>query len=309
MERTITAAESGQKILKFLLKSSDGTKIFLFKLFRKGDIKVNGKRVERDYELNSGDVVSSRQLLDSVKTGGFQNVRSDIAVLFEDAHVIAVDKDDNTLVHAAHGEAYQDTLLERVKAYLYKKGEDHTTVAAVHRIDRNTKGVVVFAKNNTAAKLMNEQFREGLVTKTYEALLWGKLEKSLFAEADIHRSQGENGVTVSGLVKSIVIPDKSDWLKQKYQDSATVSATVFRPVRFLEASGQTIASVAIWTGRHHQIRAVAQALGYPLVGDRMYPGAQMKQQQAGVGGQVLICKRIEMENPAYCFESRYQISL
>lgn len=309
MERTITAAESGQKILKYLLKTSDGTKIFLFKLFRKGEIKVNGKRVEKDYELKSGDLIFSKQLQEHGKKTNFQDVKSDISVLFEDTHLIALDKDDRTLVHAATGEPSQGTLLEQVKAYLRKKGEDYSAVTAVHRIDKNTKGVVIFAKDYTYAKILNERFRDGMVSKTYEALLTGRLEDKLFVEADIIRGQDESGVEVKNLSKSFTVPDKVDWLNRSYKTSKTVSATVFVPVRYLESEDMTLTLVTIWTGRHHQIRAVAQALGHSLVGDRKYPGKRLRMNQGGQNGQALICKRIELDDPVYRFESRYEIVL
>jgi 23S rRNA-/tRNA-specific pseudouridylate synthase len=263
MEFSVSAQEQGQKIAKYLLKHSDGSKIFLFKLFRKGLIKVNGRKIDRQYELNEGDVISAFHLTGANRQRKFQNVSRNLSVLFENAHVIAIDKDGETEVHAGESD-YRNSLLEMVKSYLCRKNEPYTSVVPVHRIDRNTKGVVLFAKNEDYGKKLCAAFKNGQVDKTYQALLIGKLSKTLFAEGDIVRISDARPVQVKNLVVSENIPDKKQWMKTKYTTSTTLSATSIKPVGYGTNDRTTIADVTIWTGRHHQIRAIACAIGFPI---------------------------------------------
>jgi 23S rRNA pseudouridine955/2504/2580 synthase len=305
-ELRCTGAESGQKLLKHLLRTTDGTKIYLYKLFRKGDIKVNGRAVDQAYVLQDGDTVSfSRLRVGTRAKHKFQGISRDLSVLHEDDLVIAVDKDESTIVHAA-GSDYQNSLLEKVKAHLYRKGRPHGEVCPVHRIDRNTRGVVLFAKNNEAAKKVNALFKSGEVEKTYQALLEGKIYKPGFVEADIIRSEDKNSVQVRNLRSSTLIPDKKQWLESKYRHSTTLSGTVIRPIGYIDDNRFTITEITIWTGRHHQIRAIAKAIGCPMAGDKKY-FASGRDRDGEKTGQELICKRIVIEKLGLCIESRYSI--
>lgn len=179
------SSSNGQKLMKYLLKTTDATKIFLYKLFRKGAIKVNGVPVDQTCVLKEGDVISFPLLrVDGKIKNKFRSVSRDLDVLYENDMMIAVDKNDSTLVHAADSE-YKNSLLEMVKSYLYHHNQPYTEVCPVHRIDRNTRGVVLFAKDLEAAKKINALFKNGEVEKTYTALLIGKIFKTMFFEADI----------------------------------------------------------------------------------------------------------------------------
>jgi 23S rRNA pseudouridine955/2504/2580 synthase len=280
----------------------------LYKLFRKGDIKVNGRAVDQTYALQDGDVVSfSRLRMESRARNKFRGVSRDLCVLYEDDLVIAVDKDDSTIVHAA-GSEYQNSLLERVKAHLYRNHRPHAEACPVHRIDRNTRGVVLFAKNSEAAKKVNALFKNGEVEKTYEALLDGKIIKPIFVEADIIRGGDKNAVEAKNLRSSTIIPEKQQWLESKDRHSNTLSGTVIRPIGYVENNRFTAAEISIWTGRHHQIRAIAKALGHPMVGDKKYfmPGRGRDEEQSG---QQLICKRIFIEKMGLRIESRHGFNI
>jgi 23S rRNA-/tRNA-specific pseudouridylate synthase len=305
-ELRCTASESGQKLLKHLLRTTDGTKIYLYKLFRKGDIKVGGRAVDQTYVLRDGDIVSfSRLKVETRAKRKFQGISRDLSVLHEDDLVIAVDKDASTIVHAA-GSDYQNSLLEKVKAHLYRNNQPHSEVCPVHRIDRNTRGVVLFAKNNEAAKKVNALFKNGEVEKTYQALLIGKVFNPIFVEADIVRQDDKNAVQAINCRSSTLIPAKKQWLDSKYRNSNTLSGTVIRPIGHLDNNRFTVAEITIWTGRHHQIRAIAKAIGCPMAGDKKYfvPGRDRDEEKTG---QYLICKRIVIEKLGLCIESRYSI--
>jgi 23S rRNA pseudouridine955/2504/2580 synthase len=305
MDFHVSAAEAGQKIIKYLLKNSDGTKVFLFKLFRKGLITVNGLKADQAQVLREGDVVSSPQLTRPAPRRKFLSVSRKISVIFENENLIVVDKDNATVVHAGESD-YRGSLLEMVKAYLYRKNESYDSVVPVHRIDRNTKGVVIFAKNGAFGKKLHALFKYGLVDKTYQAILIGSLKKTLFIEADVIVAGESRPVTVKNLKCSETVPDKKAWLENTYRNSTTLSATILKPLRRDDTKGHTWAEVTIWTGRHHQIRAIAAAAGFPVAGDKKYLG-RTRNLASNLRGQELICKRIAIEELGLTFESKYSL--
>ncbi len=326
MELKINSSESGQKLLKYLLRKTDGSKVFLYKMFRKRNVKVNGLAADQNYLTKSGDIVYMPGVRENINNNKFRNVEPDIMVLYLDENLAAIDKDEDTLVHGAKGIQYRDTLVEKLKSYLYYNKEPYDFVIPLHRIDRNTRGVVLFARNFETSKKYSQLFKEGKITKIYHVLLNGILEKTLFIEADIIRFGNEedeyNKVEVKNLSISEKIPSKKEWLEMKYSKSKSISATLIRPVSF--ATGRTKAEVTIWTGRHHQIRAICEAIGFPVAGDKkycarkQYQGLKNKIPHSKIKGnlsapviepksQALICKKMIIEEIGLTIESRQSL--
>lgn len=301
IEMTVSAPESGQKILKYLLRKTDGTKVFLFKCFRKGDIRLNGKKCGQDAVLAEGDVVTCRVLGEAPRSGKFANVTVRPDFLYLDGDLAVADKPAGVLVHAAGGENYADTLVEQVKAELHRRGEPYDYLTPLHRLDKNTRGVVLLARNYEAAKRISKQFRDGAVSKLYLARLEGHFYGTLFVEADIVRREG-GGVQVRNLSRLQDIPDKEKWLSEIYPRSPEVSATVIRAVKKEKES--TLCEISLWTGRHHQIRAVCGALKFPLSGDIRYGGHR---KENGDWGQELICAEITLPGYDNPFVSRFRL--
>ncbi|MBN2737644.1 MAG: RluA family pseudouridine synthase [Spirochaetales bacterium] len=300
MELKITAAEAGQKILKYLLRKTDGTKIFLFKCFRKKKVKVNGKNCKPDYIIEENDTIWCPVLQEKDARDLFRNVDARITMLKLTSDLAAVDKAAGVLVHAAGGKDYSDTLVERTKAYLAAKGENRDFLVPVHRLDQNTSGVVLFARNYETAKAVNEWIRLGQIGKTYTALLEGVIDQDVFLSAEITRDKEYNQSRADKLIVNKKIPDKAEWLKKYYEDSSSISATVIHP---LKNDGRfTLCKIELWTGRHHQIRAVCLAFGHPLAGDKKYGARSLAQR-----GQELICSRMEIPALSFEAESRFRI--
>lgn len=198
-----------------------------------------------------------------------QDIKNPIIVLYESEDVIIIDKDKEVPVHGGQGIDESCTLLYKVNEYLtqrYNKAPDF--IAPMHRIDMNTRGPVLFAKNWAIAKVINQAFSKGEIHKTYLALLEGRLEKPLFIQADILKNSHKRALVKSLKVLDSGFPTRVDWLREKDQTSKTISATVIKPVELYQDT--TLCDVDIWTGRYHQIRAVSEAAGYPLCGDTKY---------------------------------------
>jgi 23S rRNA pseudouridine955/2504/2580 synthase len=300
IEITVTASESGQKVLKYLLRKTDGTKVFLFKCFRKGDVRINGKKCGQDAVLAEGDVVTCRVLGEAVRQEKFANISIRPDILFIDADIVAVDKPAGVLVHAAGGAAYSDTLTEQVKAELHRRNEPYDYLTPLHRLDKNTRGVLLFARNYEATRKISQAFHDGLVEKLYLARLEGHFYGTLFVEADIVRKE-EGGVRVNSLKRFPDPPEKSTWLREVYSRSAAVSGTEIKAIK--KEKDSTLCEIVLWTGRHHQIRAVCGALKFPIAGDLRYGGHR---KENGDWGQELICRSVKLPGYPEPFESRFR---
>lgn len=252
----VPADHSGQRLDNFLLGRLKGApRSLVYRLLRSGQVRVNGGRAKPDTRLGEGDQVrippvrlaeagtpppASEALLERLRS----------AILHEDGHVLVLDKPSGLASHGGSG-----IRLGAIEALRELRGERGARLELVHRLDRDTSGVLLFAKSRTALLAFQEQLRSGGADKRYLALIQGRLQPSPFRIEAALRKQvlqgGERMVKVAGDGKP--------------------AASVFKAAeRF---SGATLAEVAIETGRTHQIRVHAQHIGHPIAGDEKYGDA------------------------------------
>lgn len=256
----VTDAEAGQRIDNFLLKTlKPAPKSLIYRILRKGEVRVDKKRAKPDYKLKIGEsvrippvklpepneqVIVPQHVLDSIEQ----------AVLKEDDNIIAINKPSGLPVHGGSGSPYG--LIEA-----FRQLRPHIPfVELVHRLDKETSGVILLAKNRKTLNELHALLRreEGVIEKHYLALVvgcWqgGKKRVSLDLQRESNQRQ-----------------------KVQVQEGGKYSESIFKPIRVYKNA--SLMQVQILTGRMHQIRTQLAHLGYPIIGDNRYGDFQQNRQ-------------------------------
>jgi RluA family pseudouridine synthase len=264
---TITPNDAGQRLDKFLRKLLPNAVMgFIFKAIRTGKLKINRKKKEADYRLIEGDVVelhiSDEEFTSlSAKSASIPKNKpasklNPATIIAEDSALIIINKDPFVLVHPGDFKSDQISLIEQVQDYL---GASYNALtfkpSLIHRIDRETSGIVMIAKTKEALERMNEAIRNHKVEKTYLAITLGKpsvtqgtITKKLFRKEQAH---DEN---------KVIIDEKNGM--EAITHYRTLSSDIHGKYALLEC--------AIETGRMHQIRVHLASIGTPILGDDTY---------------------------------------
>ena len=241
----------GQRVDNFLTGRLKGVpKSLVYRLLRTGQVRVNGKRAKPDLRLAAGDAVRippvrmAERAEPGVAPAG-QTARVEAAVLSEDREFLVIDKPAGIASHGGSGISFGAIELMR-------SSRPRESLELVHRLDRDTSGVLVLAKKRSALTALQAEIREGRVEKRYLALLEGELP--------------QQRMNVDAALRKFVLQGGERMVRVDEEGKASRS-------RFAEVerfSGATLAEVAIETGRTHQIRVHAAHIGHPVAGDEKY---------------------------------------
>ena len=264
-ELTIGPNDAGQRLDRFLAKAVPLLPASLAqKYIRLKRIKCNGKRIDRDTRLNAGDVLQlyiNDEFFDTPREdNAYLTVATPkLTIVYEDEHILLVDKRPGLAVHPHDGAEYGRTLIDHIQAYIYQKREwrpreeNAFTPSLCNRIDRNTGGIVIAAKTAEALRVMNQKIKDRELDKRYLAIVegtpkpaTGSLKGYLFKDAKKNR---------------VFVTDTP-------QSGAKSCQTNYRVLA--SRSGLSLVECELITGRTHQIRAQFAHAGHPLLGDGKY---------------------------------------
>jgi len=287
----------GRRLTRFLQKTMpSATMGQIRKFLRLGRIKVNGRKGTEETTLTEGAVVDlyvEDEFFAEVEREDpfYSKIRPKLTILYEDEHIMLLDKRAGLICHPDEGEKV-NTLLTHAQAYLYQKGEWNPkrgfAPALCNRIDRFTAGIVILAKTQEALRAMDEKIRTHEVQKYYLCIVHGKMKY-------------KDGTLRHFLMKK---PEqKKVTVLRKNEPGSKEAVTYYQAID--EANGLTLCECLLGTGRTHQIRAQFAAIGHPLLGDNQYGNAKQNEKYGRITGQALCAYRLifDFEGDAGCLNA------
>jgi 23S rRNA pseudouridine955/2504/2580 synthase len=261
--RRVTASENGKRLHRYICSLMPNFPLGqIYKMIEQGKVRVNGKRKNQNYELQTLDEVSIyvdemtfQQSAGEVKKPKFIGVSSKLDIRYEDDELLVVNKEAGLLTHPDSSES-KHTLITQVHAYLYRQGKLDSTLflpAPANRLDRNTSGLVLIGKSAGMLHQLNQWIQLRQIEKYYLTIVQGTVTGTGEITGSLMRDQAMNRTWVA------LNSDEAKEAKTRYE--------------VLDCrSGYSLVSVELLSGRTHQIRSHFQSIGHPLLGDMKYGG-------------------------------------
>ena len=278
----------GERIDRYLTEFADVSRSLAVKLIESGEATVCGKAVNKNYKLRRGDKVEVSFPEPTSDEAVAENIPLD--VVYEDKDIVVVNKPKGMIVHPATG-IYTGTL---VNALLYHCGDSLSGIGGVirpgivHRIDKDTSGLLVVAKNDEAHLSLSEQLKTHDVSRVYHAIVIGNVKEE---KGTIDRPIGRHP---ADRTRMAVINDPSRQSREAITHYEVLERFQLPTGRF------TYIRCKLETGRTHQIRVHMSSIGHPLMGDVVYGGGGTKFEAANkelISGQCLHARLLELTHP------------
>ncbi|MBR5490515.1 MAG: RluA family pseudouridine synthase [Oscillospiraceae bacterium] len=290
-EIVIKQNDAGQRLDRFVGKAVPLLpESLLQKYIRLKRIKLNGKGAKRDTRLSLGDTLQlyiNDEFFEKPKEeNSYLKVSTPkLNIVYEDENILLADKKPGVLCHSA-GKWDYNTLIANIQAYAYQKGEwrpkeeNSFSPALCNRIDRNTGGIVIAAKNAEALRILNDKIRDREIDKKYLCIVHGRPKPA------------------EGRLEGYIFKDAKKnqvYVKDRSEPGAKTAITDYKLIK--SAGGLSLVECTLHTGRTHQIRAQMSHAGWPLLGDGKY-GSERKNKSFGeTEGQALYSYKLRFDFP------------
>ena len=287
MEKEYIIKEEGIRLDKAIAElDSDISRMTVQKLIDDDKILVNGKKEKASYKVKINDKIVIE--FEKPKESKLKAEEIPLNVIYEDNDIIIINKEKGMVVHPGNGNpdgTLANAIMARCKDSLSGIGGE-IRPGIVHRIDKDTSGIIIVAKNDKAHLNISEQIKEHKTVKTYLALVRGRVEEN---EATIDMPIGRS---------------KKDRKKMAVDKDGKKAVTHFKVIK--RYSDCTLLEVIIETGRTHQIRVHLSEIGYPIIGDYTYSNGKNR---FDVEGQMLHAYKIKFKHPTTNQEVEYTAEL
>lgn len=292
-EIIIDGTNENQRLDKFLKRLlSQATASFIYKMLRKKNIVLNGKKADGSEKIKAGDSVKiffsdetymamTKSTDKTANLAKFKGISSDIDIIHEDDDLIIINKPTGLLSQKAVDSDV--SVNEKAISYMIKTGQlteesyglFHPSV--VNRLDRNTSGIILFAKNLKASQYYSKALKERSCKKLYHAIILGNVNEACQIDGFLYKDE---------LTNKVEILDRPRALAKEIHTS-------YRPLK--QYKGLTLLEIHLITGRTHQIRAHLASIGHPILGDFKYGNASANKKYK-VKSQLLHAYSIEFED-------------
>lgn len=290
-EIIVSANEAGQRMDKLLAKYlSEAPKSFIYKMLRKKNIVLNGKKADGSEKLKCEDSVklflsdeTIEKFTKKVEVSKNSETKVALDILYEDSNILLINKPVGMLSQKAKPEDV--SLVEHLIAYLLENGsitQEELSLfrpSVCNRLDRNTSGIVVAGKSLIGLQMMGQLFKDRSLKKFYRCLVLGEVKKDSYIKGYLTKDEKTNKVTVTS----------------KPSDDASPIETSYKVIA---SNGRyTLLEVHLITGRTHQIRAHLASIGHPIAGDYKYGNRTANERlksEYKLTNQLLHAYRLEM---------------
>ncbi|WP_252226036.1 MULTISPECIES: RluA family pseudouridine synthase [unclassified Clostridium] len=272
---TVSKENEGTRIDKYLSEMLNGkSRSFVQGLIEKENIKVNSELIKSNYKLKAWDEISIT--IPEAETLKVESENIDLDILYEDKDIIVVNKEQGMVVHPAPGN-YNGTLVNALLFHCTDLSSINGVIrpGIVHRIDKDTSGVLVIAKNDESHNKLASQLKDHSMNREYYALVEGRFKND------------------SGIIDKPLGRDKKNRLKIAITQEGRRAVTHYEVLERYDL-GYTLIKCKLETGRTHQIRVHMASLNHPLVGDPLYG---FKKQRFKLKGQMLHAKKLGFIHP------------
>lgn len=290
IEVRINENDSNQRFDRFLRKYLKNASLSIIqKNIRKKNFKINDKRAKKDDFVKYGDIIrmyiTDEDYQKWVRKDNFEASDFDLDIIYEDENILIIDKKSGVLSHAANPSDYGKNLVDQMTSYLYKTNKVNSRdltfrPSIVNRLDRNTAGLIIGAKNSKTLRSLNEAIRNGKINKYYLTIVEGEIKKDFAIDTNISKFENKNMVKDNKEGKRII--------------------TKFHPLE--SKNNFTLLECELITGKTHQIRYSLNKNSTPIIGDRKYSKSKINYKKINLNNQALLAYKLvfgKIENLEY----------